>query len=64
MGGRSYGSACDYRVFVGLGAAAGIEDVEVRWPSGTVDKIDSLAAGSAYTVKEGSGIAGSKAFHR
>ncbi|MFH1572515.1 MAG: CRTAC1 family protein [Acidobacteriota bacterium] len=64
MGGRSYGSACDYQVFVGLGPAAGIEDVEVRWTSGTVDKIDSLAAGSVYTVKEGSGIAGRKAFNR
>jgi len=64
MGGRSYGSACDYRVFIGLGREAGVEDLEVQWPSGVVDRLGSLAGGSIYTVREGSGVAGRKAYNR
>jgi hypothetical protein len=64
LGGRSYGSACDYRVFVGMDKSAEIKQVEIHWPSGTVDRFESLAAGSIYTVKEGSGISGARKFSK
>jgi hypothetical protein len=64
MGGRSYGSACDYRVFIGLGKADAAKQIEVKWPSGTVDKIESLAGGAIYTVKEGSGVTDNRKYVR
>jgi len=64
LGGRSYASACDYRVFVGMGTATETRQVLIRWPSGAVDKIESLGPGSIYTVKEGSGVVSSKKFEK
>jgi len=63
-GGRSYASACDYKVFAGMNGLPEIRQLEIRWPSGVVDKIERLAAGAIYTVKEGSGVAGRKPFTR
>ena len=37
--GSSYVSNSDMRVHFGLGAASKIESVQVRWPSGLVEKI-------------------------
>jgi hypothetical protein len=54
-GGMSYQSAHDPRLHFGLGDAARIESVEVRWPSGAVDKLANLAADRVVTIKEGSG---------
>ena len=53
MGGGSYQSACDPRVHFGIGAASLIESVEVRWPSGRVDRFERLAAGTGYLLREG-----------
>lgn len=55
-GGASYLSANDLRLYLGSGGSREITNVEVRWPSGTVDRAESLTSGSMYTVKEGSGI--------
>jgi enediyne biosynthesis protein E4 len=52
-GGGSYLSACDPRLLVGLGAAARIERVEVRWPSGLLQQVGPLAADRGYLVVEG-----------
>jgi enediyne biosynthesis protein E4 len=54
-GGMSYQSAHDPRLHFGLGDQARVEQVEVRWPSGTVDKLTSLAADRLVTIKEGAG---------
>jgi len=64
MGGRSYGSACDYRVFVGMGQAGDIKQIEIRWSSGVVDKINSLTAGAIYTIEEGKGVTGKKGYSK
>jgi hypothetical protein len=64
LGGRSYGSACDYRVLAGLNKASELKQLQIRWPSGVVDKIESLAAGAIYTIKEGSGITDARKFSR
>ena len=54
--GGSYLSQSDLRVHFGLGSATKIDSVEIRWPSGTVDRIGSLAADQFYAVEEGHGI--------
>jgi hypothetical protein len=55
--GSSYASASDPRVYFGLGAAARVERVEVRWPSGTRDTARDLPADLFYVVTEGKGFA-------
>jgi hypothetical protein len=54
--GGSYISQNDLRVHFGLGQAESA-DIEVRWPSGVVDKLPGLAAGRIYTIVEGKGLA-------
>jgi len=54
--GGSYLSQNDLRVHFGLGSATKIDSVEVRWPSGTIDVMKSLAADKFYAVLEGKGL--------
>ena len=51
-GGGSYQSASDPRIHFGLGADR-IEQVEVRWPSGQVDRFTDLEADRCYRLREG-----------
>jgi enediyne biosynthesis protein E4 len=55
-GGGSYLSQNDLRLHFGLGKAAKIESVEIRWPSGKVETLENIAADSIYRIVEGSGI--------
>jgi enediyne biosynthesis protein E4 len=55
--GSSYISNNDMRVHFGLGTAAKIESMEIRWPSGLVEKFTDLAVDAIHTVKEGTGAA-------
>ena len=57
--GGSYISQSDFRVHFGLGKAAAAE-IEVRWPSGVVDRFRA-AANQTVTVVEGKGMAQGKA---
>jgi hypothetical protein len=50
--GGSYISQSDLRVHFGLGKAAKA-DLEIRWPSGLVEKIQGVAANQVITVTEG-----------
>ncbi|MBX6314889.1 MAG: VCBS repeat-containing protein, partial [Isosphaeraceae bacterium] len=52
-GGGSYQAASDPRLHFGLGAAQRIETLEVRWPSGHVDRLRDLNADRIYLVREG-----------
>jgi enediyne biosynthesis protein E4 len=54
--GGSYVSQNDLRIHFGLGSATRAE-IEIRWPSGGVEKCQNLAVNRIYTVTEGSGIA-------
>src|SRR5690348_11799018 len=58
--GSSYDSNNDIRMHFGLGAAAKMDSVQVRWPSGLVERFENLAADSIHTLKEGSGIPSEK----
>src|SRR5438309_7838110 len=55
--GSSYDSNSDMRVHFGLGSAAKIDGVQVRWPSGLVERFENLPVDSFNTLKEGSGTA-------
>jgi hypothetical protein len=51
-GGGSFQSASDPRIHFGLEVDR-IEDVEVRWPSGRVDRYEGLRADRGYRLREG-----------
>jgi tetratricopeptide (TPR) repeat protein len=51
-GGGSYQSASDPRVHFGLEQCE-IEQVEVRWPSGRIDRYRQVEPGRAYRLREG-----------
>jgi hypothetical protein len=59
-GGASYLSQNDLRLHFGLATVAKMDWVEVRWPTGKIEKFDNVAADSIYTIVEGSGIQSSK----
>ena len=52
-GGGSFLSSSDPRLHFGLGDASRVESIEVRWPSGHVDRYSDLAADTAYLLHEG-----------
>lgn len=52
-GGGSYLSAHDPRLLIGLGTAKQADAVEIRWPSGLVQKVGPLEAGRGYRIIEG-----------
>ncbi len=51
--GSSFGDA-PLELHIGLGEAKQAESVEIRWPSGEVQKLGMLAAGRVHRVREGS----------
>jgi len=51
-GGGSYQSAHDPRIHFGLGAAARVELIEVRWPSGAIQRLTDVGVDRVVTVKE------------
>jgi hypothetical protein len=54
--GGSYYSQNDLRVHFGLGKAAKVKTLEIRWPSGQVERLSDIAANQVIYIKEGSGI--------
>jgi hypothetical protein len=53
--GSSFDSNNDMRVHFGLGAAAKIDWVEVRWPSGLLERFENVGVDGVRTIKEGTG---------
>jgi hypothetical protein len=56
-GGGSYASQNDLRVHFGLGQAARVDRLEVRWPNGLEEQWTGLAPNAIVTLKEGTGTA-------
>jgi len=54
--GGSYFSQNDLRIHFGIGTAAKVDLLEIRWPSGQTDTIKDVKANQLLTVKEGQGI--------
>ncbi|HZW35243.1 MAG TPA: FG-GAP-like repeat-containing protein [Isosphaeraceae bacterium] len=53
VGGGSYQSASDPRLHFGLGPATRVDALEVRWPSGRIDRYRALTADNGYLLREG-----------
>jgi hypothetical protein len=53
--GASYLSSNDLRVHFGMADHQKADLIEIRWPSGTVDRLENVPAGRVVTVREGSG---------
>ena len=54
--GSSYLSASELVLTYGLAQHDRADTIEIRWPSGQLDKLSNVAAGQTITVKEGKGI--------
>ncbi|MGH9658226.1 MAG: CRTAC1 family protein, partial [Bryobacteraceae bacterium] len=54
--GSSFASQPDFRVHFGLGSAAAVEKVSIRWPSGAREELAGVESNQWITVKEGAGI--------
>jgi enediyne biosynthesis protein E4 len=54
--GGGYFAQSDLRVHFGLGKATKVDLLEIRWPSGTVDRLTDVAVNQLVFVKEGEGI--------
>ncbi|HEV7517224.1 MAG TPA: CRTAC1 family protein [Thermoanaerobaculia bacterium] len=54
-GGNGYAGQSSKRLHFGLGGAAKVDAVEIRWPSGRVEKV-SLPVDRRSKVREGSGV--------
>ena len=48
----SYISASDKRAHFGLGPRKKVERIEITWPSGSLQRLDSVAADQILTVRE------------
>ncbi len=59
----SFYSVNDRRLHFGLGDAA-TADLEIRWPSGAVEKFEKVPADRLITIREGSGIVNEAEFSR
>jgi hypothetical protein len=54
MGASSYLSVCDFRMLLGTGDAAAIDELTIYWPGRAPQVIKGLAAGKYYRIVEGS----------
>jgi len=60
--GDSYLSQSDMRLHFGLEKRVKIDQIQVRWPSGAVDKITGIGVNRILTIKEGQGKVDEKEF--
>jgi hypothetical protein len=54
--GGSYLSQSDLRAHFGIGEATYIDELEIHWPSGRIDKLHHLNVDHIFSVLEGSGV--------
>jgi enediyne biosynthesis protein E4 len=62
--GSSYLSASELVLTFGLGSLDKADSIEIRWPSGQVDRLSAVAAGATITVTEGKGITSRREFRK
>jgi hypothetical protein len=62
MSGSSYYSQSDLRLHFGLGRAAKIDAIEIRWPSGSSETLQDLPADQLFVFEEGKGVASRRSF--
>jgi enediyne biosynthesis protein E4 len=54
--GGGYISQSDFRLHFGLGTATKIDTLEIRWPSGLMQRLENVAANRIAKIREGVGI--------
>jgi hypothetical protein len=54
--GSSYLAQSELVLTFGLGAQNKVDNIEIQWPSGQVDKLSNVNAGQTVTVEEGKGV--------
>jgi enediyne biosynthesis protein E4 len=57
ISGGSYASSNDFRLHFGLGSSTKIEDVEIHWPSGTIQHLNLPGVDCFYNVEQGQSAA-------
>ncbi len=60
--GSSYLSASELVLTFGLGQREKADSIDIRWPSGQVDRLSSVPAGATVTVTESKGITATRNF--
>jgi hypothetical protein len=50
--GGGYNSQSDFRMHFGMGAAVTADSLEIRWPSGTVQRVEKAGANQILVIKE------------
>ena len=60
--GSSYLSASELMLTYGVGQLNQADTVEIRWPSGQMDKLSAVASGQTVTVTEGKGITATRKY--
>ncbi|TAM82255.1 MAG: CRTAC1 family protein [Acidobacteria bacterium] len=63
MSGSSYISQSDLRQHFGLGKTTKADEIEVRWPSGHVDRISGVNTNQFISIEEGRGLVRSQAYN-
>jgi enediyne biosynthesis protein E4 len=61
--GGTYISQNDLRLHFGLGEKTKIDSIEIRWPSGVVDKVTGASVNKILTIKERQGLISQKDFN-
>ena len=54
--GESYLSGNDPRIHFGLGSFNIADEIEVRWPSGQMEKVMNVSANQIIVIREGEGV--------
>src|SRR5438046_2403964 len=60
--GSSYLSASELVLTFGLGHSEKADTLEIRWPSGQLDRLSSVSAGQTISVTEGQGVTSTRKF--
>jgi hypothetical protein len=62
--GSSYLGQNDPRIHFGLGTATMVDRLEIRWPSGRTELVQTVAANQLVVIREGVGVVASTPFER
>ena len=54
--GGGYISQSDFRLHFGLGTASKVDAIEIRWPSGLLQRLEHIAINQTITIREGVGV--------
>jgi hypothetical protein len=60
--GSSYLSQSELTLTFGLGRKTKADTVEIKWPSGYVDRLSKISADQTVTIEEGKGVTGSRPY--